>query len=62
MSQAPTTPYQPYADDHKDVKGPGDARPTALQIVKDLGASGKLKGKTILITGSKTQGESHPHV
>ena len=48
---APETPYQPYTDVHKELKGPGDARPTALQIVKDCDAVGKLKDKTILITG-----------
>lgn len=48
---APETPFQPYAHLHKDVQGPGDARPTALQIVKDCGANGKLTNKTILITG-----------
>ncbi|CAK3769813.1 Hypothetical predicted protein [Lecanosticta acicola] len=51
MSQAPTNPYQPYAAAHKDTKGPGDSRPTALQIIKDNEAAGKLKGKTILVTG-----------
>lgn len=48
---APTEPYQPYADVHVKPNGPGDARPTALQIVKDCNALGKLKGKTVLITG-----------
>ncbi|KAF2170139.1 hypothetical protein M409DRAFT_64492 [Zasmidium cellare ATCC 36951] len=51
MSQKPENPYRPYNDVHKDTKGPGDARPTALQIVKDCNAIGKLQGKTILITG-----------
>ena len=40
-----------YADAHKSTKGPGDARPTALQIVKDEDLEGKLKNKTVLITG-----------
>ncbi|TKA73649.1 hypothetical protein B0A55_06507 [Friedmanniomyces simplex] len=48
---APTTPYQPYADVHKQTNGPGDARPTALQVVEDCGMLGKLTDKTILITG-----------
>lgn len=51
---APTEPYQPYADVHQDPAGPGDARPTALQIVEDCGAVGKLKGKTVLITGASS--------
>lgn len=44
-----------YAEQHKREKmtGPGDARPTALQIVKDEGLlDGKsLKDLTVLITG-----------
>ncbi|TKA53625.1 hypothetical protein B0A55_11745 [Friedmanniomyces simplex] len=48
---APTTPYQPYADVHKQTNGPGDARPNALQVVEDCGMLGKLTDKTILITG-----------
>lgn len=51
MSFAPKEPYEPYATLHAETKGPGDQRPTALQIVKDLNAAGKLKGKAVLITG-----------
>ncbi|RYN29871.1 hypothetical protein AA0112_g7039 [Alternaria arborescens] len=40
-----------YAAVHANPKGPGDARPTAEQIIKDEGLNGKLVGKTILITG-----------
>ena len=40
-----------YADAHKQPAGPGDARPTALDIVKDEGLTGKLQGKVFLITG-----------
>jgi NAD(P)-dependent dehydrogenase (short-subunit alcohol dehydrogenase family) len=46
---APETPYQPYAESHKESNGPGDARPTALQVVEDCGV--KLTGKTVVITG-----------
>lgn len=42
---------QPYAQQHKDTKGPGDERPTAQQVVEDQGLNGKLQGKIILITG-----------
>lgn len=43
--------YQPYAAEHAHPNGPGDARPTALQIVSDCDALGKLKGQVVLITG-----------
>jgi NAD(P)-dependent dehydrogenase (short-subunit alcohol dehydrogenase family) len=41
----------PYHEFHLEPKGPGDARPTAFQIIKDNDLIGKLKDKTILITG-----------
>ncbi|AEO58355.1 hypothetical protein MYCTH_2305625 [Thermothelomyces thermophilus ATCC 42464] len=41
-----------YADAHRDSQGEGDARPTALQIIKDEGVEGKLKGKVIVIAGA----------
>ncbi|TGJ85028.1 hypothetical protein E0Z10_g3714 [Xylaria hypoxylon] len=40
-----------YADAHAKRAGPGDARPTALQIIQDEGLEGALKDKVILITG-----------
>jgi NAD(P)-dependent dehydrogenase (short-subunit alcohol dehydrogenase family) len=40
-----------YAAAHVDPKGPGDARPTALQIIQDEELEGKLQDKTFLITG-----------
>ncbi|KOS40161.1 hypothetical protein ACN38_g8966 [Penicillium nordicum] len=39
-----------YAAAHLDPQGAGDARPTALQIIQDEGAEGKLAGKVIIIT------------
>ncbi|KAM5353469.1 hypothetical protein ACJ41O_000119 [Fusarium nematophilum] len=36
----------------RDPQGLGDARPTALQIVKDENLSGKLAGKSVFITGA----------
>ena len=39
-----------YAEAHKDTKGPGDARPTALQIIKDEDLEGKWKDKVRLLT------------
>jgi NAD(P)-dependent dehydrogenase (short-subunit alcohol dehydrogenase family) len=43
-----------YAEAHLNPAGPGDARPTALQIVKDEAAEGKLVGKVIVITGTSS--------
>jgi NAD(P)-dependent dehydrogenase (short-subunit alcohol dehydrogenase family) len=40
-----------YEQVHESPNGPGDARPTALQIIKDENLEGKLDGKVILITG-----------
>ncbi|THY14106.1 putative short-chain dehydrogenase/reductase [Aureobasidium pullulans] len=46
-----TQAYRPYLDRHQNLAGPGDERPTAIEVVKDLGLVGKLSDKTILITG-----------
>jgi NAD(P)-dependent dehydrogenase (short-subunit alcohol dehydrogenase family) len=40
-----------YASAHLKPNGPGDARPTALQIVKDEQMEGALRGKVALVTG-----------
>lgn len=40
-----------YAAAHASPAGPGDARPTAADIVKDEGMTGKLGGKVFVITG-----------
>ncbi|QIW98280.1 hypothetical protein AMS68_003798 [Peltaster fructicola] len=48
---APQTPFQPYATQHEDPSGKGDARPTARQIVRDAGPASQLNDKVILITG-----------
>ncbi|KIL93881.1 hypothetical protein FAVG1_02443 [Fusarium avenaceum] len=40
-----------YATVHANPKGPGDSRPTALQVVKDEGLLDKLFDKVVLITG-----------
>ncbi|VUC33011.1 unnamed protein product [Clonostachys rosea] len=40
-----------YAEAQANPTGPGDARPTALQIVKDNGLEGKLVGKVAVVTG-----------
>ncbi|KAF9874097.1 short-chain dehydrogenase [Colletotrichum karsti] len=43
-----------YADVHAKPNGPGDERPTALQIIEDNGAQGTLKGEVIVITGTSS--------
>ena len=40
-----------YAAVHQNPKGPGDSRPTAIDIVNDEGLQGKLTDKVVLITG-----------
>lgn len=42
-----------YGALHAD-SGPGDARPTALQIVRDEASGDKLKGKMAIITGASS--------
>lgn len=39
-----TADFTRYVDAHKDPKGAGDARPTALQIVKDNDLEGEFTG------------------
>ncbi|GFG06202.1 short-chain dehydrogenase TIC 32, chloroplastic [Aspergillus udagawae] len=43
-----------YADIHKNPQGPGDARPTAMQIIHDEGLEGQLTRSSILITGASS--------
>lgn len=31
---------RPYANDHRDPNGPGDARPNALKIIRDQNLDG----------------------
>ena len=47
-----SSPFNPYAEQHKDPKGPGDDRPTALQILKDNKLIGAWADKVVLITGA----------
>jgi NAD(P)-dependent dehydrogenase (short-subunit alcohol dehydrogenase family) len=44
----------PYEKEHAEPTGPDDARPTALQIIKDNGLEGKLAGKVAVLTGSSS--------
>ncbi|KAL6415773.1 putative ww domain-containing oxidoreductase protein [Ilyonectria robusta] len=41
-----------YQAQHTNPSGPGDSRPTALQIIKDEDLIGELTGKVIFITGA----------
>ncbi|KAM0340572.1 hypothetical protein ACHAPU_010409 [Fusarium lateritium] len=43
-----------YAVAHVKTEGPGDARPTALQIIQDEGAKDQLQGQVIVITGTSS--------
>ncbi len=43
-----------YVEAHTKPNGPGDTRPTALQIIKDEGLEGKLKDEVIIITGTSS--------
>ncbi|KAF2676635.1 short-chain dehydrogenase [Lentithecium fluviatile CBS 122367] len=43
-----------YTEVHKNPQGPGDARPTALQIVRDEGLQNGLTDKSIFITGASS--------
>ena len=45
-----------YSAVHANPSGPGDDRPTAVDVVKDEGLQGKLADKTILITGCSPGG------
>lgn len=48
---SPTTVPNRYTAAHTNTAGPGDKRPTALQIVKDEDALGKLPDKVFVVTG-----------
>lgn len=43
-----------YAAAHAKPNGPGDSRPTALQIIEHEGMEGKLTGEVIVITGTSS--------
>lgn len=44
--------FAPYKETYVDLQGPGDSRPTALQVVNDNDLIGKWAGKVALITGA----------
>src|SRR5579871_2041253 len=43
-----------YHEVHIHPNGPGDARPTALQIIKDEGLEGEMTDKVIFVTGASS--------
>ena len=51
LSHHPKMSYEGY---HEHPQGPGDARPTALDIIRDENLVGKLVGRAILITGGSS--------
>ncbi|KAH7153605.1 short-chain dehydrogenase [Dactylonectria macrodidyma] len=46
----------PYAQQHLNVSGPGDSRPSALKIVEDQNLKGAWSGKVVLVTGCSPGG------
>ncbi|KAH6991140.1 putative short-chain dehydrogenase [Ilyonectria sp. MPI-CAGE-AT-0026] len=44
--------FKPYATQFSNPKGPGDARPTALQIINDNHLTNKWADKVALVTGA----------
>lgn len=46
-----TSDFAPYAERYQNTSGPGDARPTALEIVRDNDLAGKWARKVVLVTG-----------
>ncbi|KAI1502829.1 short-chain dehydrogenase [Biscogniauxia marginata] len=53
VSRAPFQLTGRYAERSKweNVNGPGDSRPTGLQVVEDEGLAGALGGRVVLVTG-----------
>jgi NAD(P)-dependent dehydrogenase (short-subunit alcohol dehydrogenase family) len=49
-----SSPTNPYAAEHQSPRGEGDARPTALQIIRDEGLVNKLDGIVFLATGTSS--------
>lgn len=43
-----------YRAAHDDPQGPGDGRPSAMQIIKDEGLEGKLGGLIVIVTGANS--------
>ncbi|KAJ4193820.1 hypothetical protein NW759_016560 [Fusarium solani] len=48
----PESQYAKYADAYANPQGPGDARPTAQQIIDQEGLRGAWVGRVVMITGA----------
>jgi len=44
--------FHPYTHLYSEPSGPGDRRPTALQVVQDNGVLGQWAGRVALVTGA----------
>jgi hypothetical protein len=49
-----STTMSRYAEAHSNPAGPGDARPTARQIIEDEAVEGKLSEKVIVVIGTSS--------
>ncbi|GAP84231.1 putative short-chain dehydrogenase [Rosellinia necatrix] len=47
-----SSPFNPYAEQHTALGGPGDERPTALQVIEDNNLIQAWPDKVVLITGA----------
>lgn len=54
MEQQQNIQFDRYAESHKHYAGPGDARPTALQVIEDENLEGQFSDKVILVTGGSS--------
>ncbi|KAE8450386.1 hypothetical protein EG329_006460 [Mollisiaceae sp. DMI_Dod_QoI] len=52
MADSTVDPFNPYKDAYANLNGPGDARPTALQILRDNKCINQWSDKVVLITGA----------
>ena len=49
-----SSPIRPYEALHREPRGEGDARPTALQIIQDEDLINNMTGKVFLVTGTSS--------
>lgn len=46
--------YQKYSEAFAHEQGAGDARPSAIQVLKEEGLQGKFKSKVVILTGGSS--------